>query len=63
MGRKQHPLEIHGMDTILGEGISVEDVSSKDLLIYILLELKTMNSFLAEITDMEIEKEEINDDY
>jgi len=63
VGRKQHPLEIHGMDTILGEGISVEDVSSKDLLIYILLELKTMNSFLAEITDMEIEKEEINDDY
>lgn len=63
MGRKQHPLEIYGMETILGEGISVEDVSSKDLLIYILLELKTMNSFLAEITDMEIEKEEINDDY
>ena len=63
MGRKQHPLEIYGMETILGEGITVEDVSSKDLLIYILLELKTMNSFLAEITDMEIEKEEINDDY
>ena len=63
MGRKQHPLEIHGMETILGEGISVEDVSSKDLLVYILLELKVMNSHLSEITDMEIEKEEINDDY
>jgi len=63
VGRKQHPLEIHGMDTILGEGISVEDVSSKDLLVYILLELKVMNSHLSEITDMEIEKGEIDNDY
>jgi len=63
MGRKQHPLEIYGMETILGEGISVEDVSSKDLLIYILLELKTMNQHLQSITDEEFEKGEIDNDY
>lgn len=62
MGRDQWPLEVHGMEEILDEGIKVEDVSVKDLLNLILLELKIMNRHLAEITDEEIQRGDIEDD-
>jgi len=54
MGRHQYPLEVHGMQTILDEGLDVKDIEVKDLLIMIYVELKKMNDHLYSITDEEI---------
>jgi hypothetical protein len=60
MGRVQYPFEVHGIDTILEEGINVEDLEVRDLLLFILMELRTINAQLALMTDEEIEGEEMN---
>ena len=52
--REQWPFEIHGIQTILDEGIEVEDMSVKDLLIEILIELKKANIHNEIITEEEI---------
>ena len=54
MPRYQFPLEVHGVQTILDEGIKAEDIEVKDLLIMILAELKIMNEHLYLITEEEI---------
>jgi len=53
MPRYQHPLEIHGFDDMLEGGLKVKDLEVKDLLLMILMELKTMNTHLYSITDEE----------
>lgn len=58
MPRYQYPLEVHGLQTILDEGVQVEDLEVKDLLLMILAELKVMNEHLALITDEEIEADD-----
>jgi len=58
MPRYQHPLEIHGFDKMIEEGLDVEDLEVKDLLLFILAELKTMNEHLAIISDEEIDTDE-----
>lgn len=64
MGRKQWPLEIYGMETILGEGIKVEDLDVKELLILVLIELKIANKHLMSITDEEFDEEGgVDNDY
>lgn len=64
MSRVQWPLEVHGMDTILDEGIKVEDLDVKELLILVLIELKTMNKHLMSITDEEFDEEGgVDNDY
>ena len=55
MPRKQWPLEIHGMDTILEDGIDVRDLDVKELLVLIFLELKKANIQLQSMTDEEID--------
>lgn len=60
--RKQWPLEVYGMETILDEGIKVEDLEVKDVLLLILSELKIIRKCLSEISDMEIEKGDLDDD-
>ena len=59
MPREQHPLEIHGMDTILEDGIQVEDLNVKDLLLLIYAELKIMNIHFSLLTGSEITEEDI----
>ena len=54
MPRKQWPLEIHGMDTILEDGVDVRDLDVKELLVLIFLELKKANIQLQSMTDEEI---------
>lgn len=56
--RKQWPLEVHGIDTILDDGIEVHEKTMRDLLTEILRELKQFNMHMQSITD-----EEINNDY
>jgi hypothetical protein len=58
MPRYQYPLEVHGLQTILDEGVQVEDLEAKDLLLMILAELKVMNEHLALITNEEIDIDE-----
>jgi len=55
MPRFQHPLEIYGFDKMIKEGLDVEDLEVKDLLLFILAELKTMNEHLTIISDEELE--------
>lgn len=56
--RKQWPLEVHGIDTILDDGIEVHEKTMRVLLTKILRELKQFNIHMQSITD-----EEINNDY
>lgn len=55
--RIQHPLEIYGLDTIIKDGIKVEDLEVKDLLILVLSELKKINEHLYCITEEEIDND------
>ena len=57
MGRYQHPLEVHGIQIILDDGLKVKDIETKDLLLMILIELKIMNNHLYSMTDEEISDE------
>jgi hypothetical protein len=58
MGRFQHPLEIYGFDKMVEDGLDVKDLEVKDLLFFVLAELKVMNRHLALMTDEEIDIEE-----
>ena len=58
MAREQHPLEVHGIDTILDDGVEVHEKTMRDLLTEILRELKQFNIHMQLITD-----EEIDNDY
>lgn len=58
MPRYQSPVEVHGVNTILEEGLQVEDLEVKDLLLFILAELKTMNEHLTIVTDEELEADD-----
>ena len=54
MPRYQHPLELHGFDKMIEEGLDVKDLEVKDLLFLILAELKVMNEHLTIVSDEEI---------
>lgn len=58
MPRHQHPLEVYGFDKMIEDGLDVEDLEVKDLLLYILAELRAMNEHLTTITDEEIDIDE-----
>jgi len=53
--RKQWPLEVHGIDTILEDGIDVKELDVQELLVLILFELKKANIQLQSMTDEEID--------
>lgn len=55
MPRYQHPLEVYGFDKMVEDGLSVKDLEVKDLLLFILAELKIMNEHLTIISDEELE--------
>ncbi|MCK4330877.1 hypothetical protein KAX02_13685 [candidate division WOR-3 bacterium] len=63
MPREQYPLEVHGIQTILDEGLDVHEMTVRDLLTEILKELKKANVYNAINTDEEITVEDIEDDY
>ena len=54
MSREQWPLEVHGMDTILEDGIEVKDLEVKELLIMMLLELKKIEYHLMLASDADL---------
>lgn len=56
--RVQHPLEVHGVQQILDDGLEVHEMSMRDLLRKILFELQRMNKHLQLITDEEIEADD-----
>lgn len=56
MSRTQHPLEVHGVQEILDEGLDVHELDLKDLLIEMLIELRRLNIQMAILTDNEVEK-------
>ena len=58
MPRYQHPLEIYGFDKMVKDGLDVKNLEVKDLLLFILAELKTMNEHLIIITDEEIDADD-----
>lgn len=55
MPRFQHPLEIHGFDAMVEDGLDVKDLEVNDLLLFILAEFRVMNRHLALMTDEEID--------
>ncbi|GAG20094.1 unnamed protein product [marine sediment metagenome] len=58
MERIQHPIEVHGLNTILEDGIKVEDLEVKDLLFLILIELRIANQHNNIITEEEIDNDD-----
>lgn len=58
MPRYQSPVEVYGVNKILEEGLDVKDLEVKDILLFILTELKAMNEHLAIVTDEEIDIDE-----
>ena len=62
MPRYQNPLEIHGFTDMVTDGLDVKDLEVKDLLLFILAELKTLNLHMAMITDEEIDAATISEE-
>lgn len=58
MPRFQHPLEIHGFDEMVEDGLDVKDLEVKDLLILVLAELRATNEHLTIISDEELETDD-----
>jgi len=54
MPRFQHPLEIYGFDKMVEDGLDVKDFEVKDILLFILAELKVINEHLTIVSDEEI---------
>jgi len=54
MMRKQWPLEVQGIDTILDEGIEAKDLDVKELLIEMLRELKKIEYHLSIASDADL---------
>jgi len=52
--RKQWPLEVQGIDTILDEGIEAKDLDVKELLIEMLRELKKIEYHLSIASDADL---------
>lgn len=61
MGRFQHPVEVHGVQKILDEGLDVKEMTLREILVEILMELKKINIHNEIITDEEILDEEVED--
>jgi len=61
MPREQWPLEVHGIDTIIDDGINVEDLDVKQLLISILTELKKIEYHLYLGTDTELKDQDVGE--
>ena len=59
MPREQHPLEIYGIQKIIDEGLEVKDISVKDLLFRILIELKIANIHNEIVTEEEVNSHDI----
>jgi len=58
MPREQYPLEIHGIQTILDNGLDVRDLEVKDILLLILAELRIIREHSSIITDEEIDMDD-----
>jgi len=61
MGRGQWPLEVHGMDTILEDGIDVKDLDVKQLLISIFVVLKKMEFHLSILSNTELTDQDVGE--
>jgi len=59
MSRQQFPKEVHGVQEILDDGVEVHEMSLRDLLTEILLELRKANVHNQIITDEEINEGDI----
>lgn len=55
MPRTQHPLEIHGFEKMVEEGLDVSENAVADILKEVVAELKRLNRHLQILTDEEIE--------
>lgn len=62
MPRKQYPLEVHGVQTILDEGLEVKDMSVKELLTTGIVLLRKIELHLALITDEQINEGDVEND-
>jgi|GEM_PF-5689471 len=61
MSREQWPLEVHGMETILEDGIEVKDLEVKDLLIIAITVLRKIEFHLSVLSETEITDEDIGE--
>lgn len=61
MGRFQHPLEVYGVQALLDDGVQVEDLELKDLMVMILSELKTLNIHMSIVTGEEVDTAKIDE--
>lgn len=62
MARRQWPLEIHGVQQIIDDGLEVEDMSVKELLTTGIVLLRKIELHLALITDEQINEGDVEND-
>ena len=61
MSREQWPLEVHGMETILEDGIEVKDLEVKDLLIIAITVLRKIEFHLSILSETELTDQDIGE--
>ena len=59
--RFQNPLEVHGVQEILDDGISVDDINAKDLLHLMLIELKKIELHLSLMNEAELTNKDVGE--
>ena len=59
MPRKQHPVEVYGLDTIIDDGLDVKDITAIQLLQGILTTLKKIEFHLSIASDTELNDQDV----
>ena len=59
MGRIQWPLEVHGVQELLDDGVEVHEMTLRDLLILAITELRITNAHLSILSETEITKQDV----
>ena len=61
MPRVQHPLEVHGIQQIIDEGLNVHEMTIKDILILMFTELKKIEIHLSILSETEVTNQDVGD--
>ena len=59
MPRVQYPIEVHGINTILEDGINVKDLNVKELLFSIDITLKKIEYHLSLASNTELKNQDV----
>ena len=57
--RTQHPIEVHGVQELLDDGVEVHEMTLRDLLILAITELRITNAHLSILSETEITSQDV----